>query len=1278
MGPGPVTHGHGNKVYQGGRGNIVSSNVQQVRQSQTAGLRPAGAIIGSQSISMESPSKQMDYRAAVSPARTGEDPLMQMMTGGGTGAPDLTFPDYNHDGINFSNNAAFEEYIDLNRAKTWNLFVDENNTTNTGNDLLNIPEGEELHAADDDEEDTCNSSFIERHQAWVDVLDENLKKTRKNPAEKEASGDFDFDVGELLTAVEDIIETTEQEGKVGTKTLFLDSKLFAEGIRQLQNQSLIIHTVDLRVNMAYFERWAEVTLHQLLGVNIVNICQLDPFCFHMTVDSGKACAHIFANSPLKMGNKMVFPLPWDTKFCTKDLKSRAVPVWLELYNVHPGLLKFGLNMLRMIGPIIYVAKNTETQRINVIRGCVLMDLSKDLPEFVPIAVSEAPDLIMKQKIRYLRLPDACFICRQRGHFAKNCALNVGRPQGNSAGGREDTPRQGNNGDAGRAANMTGTEDKVETADPAEEQSKDGEGSAEFKAVRRRGKPKFQTPEIKKTLKVDNRYGILEEPEERPVVEKEQHGPNWEVIYRERIRVENTQDVNQGAAEDTGKMAGSKHLQEDREKRLSSVGAVTPPETSGRKKLRNGDEERTATTASDWSGRKEDNRPANEAERGSQKASREFELEKTLARLAEVSRVTVDYSTNGWGGSALVIKPSIEILSTGVKGDGRVAWAKINTCKGPVGVMSIYSPHSKRERMELWWWIKRLMGQEQWIITGDLNMVVRCEDTNCVSPLLKGDEVLTWLDLCQETNIVDCYDETAVRTGSRFTRFQIKGGTVEMSRLDRMYISGNGDWVDLVSKIQHDAKAGVSDHCPLVVDFKLRDEGEETRWRKSYMKIAVTNLLDAGTRERGCAAWHNHPRNVEDPRIRWELAWRRVKTVVKAARKEKKQKEINREDLAKELFTDDGETEEDVRERRECLDFVNRRVEAGDNTILEWEPTEQEVANCVQNLAREKAPGLDGISANVLRLMWDDAKDLCMQMLLAFWHDQQLPTTAKRGVIKLIAKNEEKFKLTNWRPITLTWITYKLASKLIADRIKPLLPKLVSRQQTGFIPATGQEAIFLKLDFVKAYDRVRHSFFWDTLEKMGFSPKVIRLVHGLMQDASATKEKFGPTLGTPVGVNVAEDQLELYLLEKLTRKVNHWSNRMLTWEGRSVVLKHALATMPNYCLMTLGLTSKGYNKLDKICWQFLWGSNGEGNFKKPLIGWGRICRDKSEGGLGLCTFKDQAATLKMRLVVRLIEEEDTSWIRLAEKLIGADFTAKKKTEEMKNDSRDTVIGGHREN
>ncbi|KAL3690556.1 hypothetical protein R1sor_016865 [Riccia sorocarpa] len=434
---------------------------------------------------------------------------------------------------------------------------------NTEQQLPAIPEsGEQESDTDNQEEEEQENNYMDRHKAWIHVLDENLAINRINPATKEASKEFELDISELLTAVDDIIETSHHEGAVPTETLYLDTRVFAEGISQLQKHSLIIHTVDLRVTMSYFER-----------------------------------------------------------FLTKDLKSRAVPVWLELYEVHPGLMKFGLNMLRTIGPIIYAAKNSETQRINIVRGCVLMDISKTLPEFIPIVVPEAPDKIMKQRIRYLRLPDACFNCRQRGHFARACPLEIARratqrpvtEERQIRGERREVQGQRGHGNQGAAPEGGGRE----TGDRTRQE---GARLDEFKEVRRRNKPKFQTPEIKKTMKVDNRYGVPEEEEETTPTQAEGvatvgvRSRKFEVVdpgvKNKSTSVEASSSRGAGSTRDTEmlirevvdltkpkeargeksttapKTTWVKHQQEDRDMKLSSVGALTPEDSEGRKKLKN--------------------------------------------------------------------------------------------------------------------------------------------------------------------------------------------------------------------------------------------------------------------------------------------------------------------------------------------------------------------------------------------------------------------------------------------------------------------------------------------------------------------------------------------------------------------------------------------------------------------------------------------------------------------------------------------------------------------
>lgn len=57
-----------------------------------------------------------------------------------------------------------------------------------------------------------------------------------------------------------------------------------------------------------------------------------------------------------------------------------------------------------------------------------------------------------------------------------------------------------------------------------------------------------------------------------------------------------------------------------------------------------------------------------------------------------------------------------------------------------------------------------------------------------------------------------------------------------------------------------------------------------------------------------------------------------------------------------------------------------------------------------------------------------------------------------GIIKLIPKEGDLSWISNWRPITMLSITYKIISKFLSNKMKPLIPFLVDEQQASFVPS----------------------------------------------------------------------------------------------------------------------------------------------------------------------------------------------------------------------------------
>lgn len=117
-------------------------------------------------------------------------------------------------------------------------------------------------------------------------------------------------------------------------------------------------------------------------------------------------------------------------------------------------------------------------------------------------------------------------------------------------------------------------------------------------------------------------------------------------------------------------------------------------------------------------------------------------------------------------------------------------------------------------------------------------------------------------------------------------------------------------------------------------------------------------------------------------------------------------------------------------------------------------------------------------------------------------------------ICLIPKVDKPEFIEQFRPISLCNTIYKIVTKVIVNRLKEVIPGIVSPYQTGFVPRRKiQENIIIaqemahnmakrrgklgffaiKVDLSKAYDKLSWSFIWQTLEEIGFPDDLVHLI-----------------------------------------------------------------------------------------------------------------------------------------------------------------------------------------
>ncbi|XP_074378628.1 uncharacterized protein LOC141720172 [Apium graveolens] len=169
--------------------------------------------------------------------------------------------------------------------------------------------------------------------------------------------------------------------------------------------------------------------------------------------------------------------------------------------------------------------------------------------------------------------------------------------------------------------------------------------------------------------------------------------------------------------------------------------------------------------------------------------------------------------------------------------------------------------------------------------------------------------------------------------------------------------------------------------------------------------------------------------------------------------------------------------------------------------------DEEVRTAVFAMHPDKAPGLDGLNPSFFQAYWTIVgPDVC-KFCQHFFDTGVLPASINIIVVCLIPKVKHPQKVVDLRPIPLCNVLMRILSKVMANRVKPVLPTIISEQQSAFIenrlltdnafvafevnhyiPRKTQGSVGvagLKVDVSKAYDRLEWQFIEFMQQKFDF-------------------------------------------------------------------------------------------------------------------------------------------------------------------------------------------------
>lgn len=159
-----------------------------------------------------------------------------------------------------------------------------------------------------------------------------------------------------------------------------------------------------------------------------------------------------------------------------------------------------------------------------------------------------------------------------------------------------------------------------------------------------------------------------------------------------------------------------------------------------------------------------------------------------------------------------------------------------------------------------------------------------------------------------------------------------------------------------------------------------------------------------------------------------------------------------------------------------------------------------------------SPGPDGFTVEFFKYYCDKIKEELVDAFNEFHSRPVLPNGINAAFITLIPKISNPTSVKDFRPISLISSVYKVLAKVLANRLKRVLPILIEKSQSAFVEnrqitdgplivnevidwakAKKKKIFIFKLDIAKAHDTVSWNYPDSMMDQKGFGAKWTRWV-----------------------------------------------------------------------------------------------------------------------------------------------------------------------------------------
>ncbi|GKD35485.1 RNA-directed DNA polymerase, eukaryota, reverse transcriptase zinc-binding domain protein [Tanacetum coccineum] len=133
---------------------------------------------------------------------------------------------------------------------------------------------------------------------------------------------------------------------------------------------------------------------------------------------------------------------------------------------------------------------------------------------------------------------------------------------------------------------------------------------------------------------------------------------------------------------------------------------------------------------------------------------------------------------------------------------------------------------------------------------------------------------------------------------------------------------------------------------------------------------------------------------------------------------------------------------------------SKKIDNTDQDYLERLVALEEIKEAVWDCGSSKAPGPDGFSFAFVKKYWDIIQKDLHDFINSFFASSELPYGANSSFFTLIPKFNNPTLITNFHPISLIGIHYKIIAKILANWLSKVIDKIVRKEQSAFIAGSS--------------------------------------------------------------------------------------------------------------------------------------------------------------------------------------------------------------------------------